>query len=172
MKPAVAYYRMSSSKQEASIPSQRNEVVPFAKKNGYKIIREYIDEGISGDATEKRFDFQKMIADAQNLGDFEAILCWDQDRFGRFDSLEAGYWIKPLRDRGILLVTIGQGVIDWNDFAGRMLDGIQQEGKNQFLRDLSRNIVRGICRRMDAGHWGEDTRPTDLTKCIATPMDN
>ena len=87
--PSVAYYRMSSDKQETSIPDQRTAVEKFAEANGYRIDWEYADEGISGDATEKRVGFQRMIADAAN-GGFEVILCWDQDRFGRFDLLEAG----------------------------------------------------------------------------------
>jgi DNA invertase Pin-like site-specific DNA recombinase len=142
--PAVAYYRMSSDKQEASIPAQRSEVQAYAAKYGYRIVREYLDEGISGDATEKRFQFQKMLKDAKELGDFVVILCWDQDRFGRFDPLEAGYWIKPLRDVGVRLETVAQGKIDWEDFSGRLLYVVQQEGKHAYLRDLSRNVVRGM----------------------------
>ena len=88
---AVSYYRVSTEKQEASIPAQRTEVEAYAAKHGYQIVREYKDEGISGDATEKRVEFQKMLADAKHLGDFGVVLCWDQDRFGRFDPLEAGY---------------------------------------------------------------------------------
>jgi len=65
-----------------------------------------VHDGISGDATEKRLDFQRMIADASGRRDFEAILCWDQDRFGRFDSVEAGFWIHPLRKAGVKLVTV------------------------------------------------------------------
>src|SRR5947209_4391932 len=91
----VAYYRMSDDKQEASIPAQRAEVQAYAAKHGYRIIREYVDKGISGDATEQRLEFQQMLRDATDKGDFQAVLCWDQDRFGRFDPLEAGYWIKP-----------------------------------------------------------------------------
>lgn len=141
--PAVIYVRMSSSKQEASPDQQRSEVKKLAKQHGCKIIREYFDEAISGDATEKRKAFQQIIRDAETLADFRVILCWDQDRFGRFDSIEAGYWIKPLRDRGVRLITVAQGEIDWNDFAGRMMYSIQQEGKHQYLVDLSRNVLRG-----------------------------
>ena len=39
--PAVAYYRMSSDKQEASIPEQREAVQAYAKAHGYRIVREY-----------------------------------------------------------------------------------------------------------------------------------
>src|SRR5262249_32979526 len=98
--PAVAYYRMSDDKQEASIADQREAVKAYAAEHGYRIVREYKDEGISGDDTEKRLEFQRMLRDAKDRGDFAVVLCWDQDRFGRFDPLEAGYWVKPLRDAG------------------------------------------------------------------------
>ena len=140
---AVGYIRMSSGKQEKSPAQQRNEVEKLAKREGYQIIRWYSDEAISGDATDKRVGFQQMIADAQERGDFTVVLCWDQDRFGRFDSVEAGKWIHPLREAGVCLVTCAQGMIDWNDFTGRMMYSIVQEGKHQYLIDLSRNVLRG-----------------------------
>jgi hypothetical protein len=37
-----------------------------------------------------------VLAEATKLCDFQAVLCWDQDRFGRFDPLEAGDRVKPL----------------------------------------------------------------------------
>ncbi len=97
--PAVIYVRMSSGKQEASPEQQREEIRKLAKRMGFEMIREYLDEAISGAETHKRPDFVRMIDDAQKIGDFEAILCWDQDRFGRFDSLEAGEWIAPCAAR-------------------------------------------------------------------------
>ena len=148
--PAVVYYRMSTDKQDASIPAQRGEVEAYAARHGFKIIREYIDEGISGDNTEKRAAFIKLRDDAQTVGDFKVVLCWDQDRFGRFHSLEAGYWIHPLMKAGVRLVTVAQGPIDWNDFTGRLMYTIQQEGKYQFLRDLSRNVTRSMLARARA----------------------
>ena len=86
---AVTYVRMSSDKQEESPEQQRAELAKLAERGGFQVVREYFDSAISGDATEKRKQFQKMIADAER-GEFKAILCWDQDRFGRFDSIEAG----------------------------------------------------------------------------------
>lgn len=142
MMRTVLYLRMSTDKQEASIPQQRDALVAFAGKQGHEIVGEYVDEGISGDATHKRKGFQAMIRDAA-AGGFDRILCWDQSRFGRFDSIEAGSWITPLRDAGVSLETIDGGVVDWTDFAGRITYAVAQEGKHQFLRDLSRNALRG-----------------------------
>ena len=93
-----------------------------------------------------------MRADASN-GTFSVMLCSDQDRFGRFDSLDAGYWIKPFRDAGVSLVTLNDGAIDWNDFAGRLMYNIKQEGKHQFLVDLSANITRSQIEGAKAGSW-------------------
>src|SRR4051794_19216939 len=151
--PAVAYYRMSTDRQEASIPTQREAVEKLARQRGYVVVREYLDEGISGDDTERRLAFRRMIDDAGRLADFDAVLCWDQDRFGRFDPLEAGYWVKPLRDAGVWLETVAQGRIDWEDFAGRIVYAVQQEGKHAFLRDISRAVTRGMLAKAKRGEW-------------------
>lgn len=152
MTPAAAYYRMSTDEQEGSVAGQRASVVPMAKERGYRIVRDYIDEGISGDATDKRKAFQRMIADAVK-GQFKAILCWDIDRFGRFDSIEAGYWIHPLRQAGVKLVTVTEGPINWDDFTGRVMYSLKTEGKHQYLRDLSKNVLRGMRDKSLAGLW-------------------
>jgi DNA invertase Pin-like site-specific DNA recombinase len=149
--PAVGYIRMSSGKQEASPEQQRAEIKKLAARHGCRILREYTDEGISGD-NPRRPGFQAILHDAQEQRDFAVILCWDQDRFARFDSIEAGRWIAPLREAGVWLITVAQGAIDWNTFTGRMMYGIVQEGKHQYLVDLSRNALRG---RLDAAHRGQ-----------------
>lgn len=147
---AVLYLRMSTAKQEASIPQQRDALVAFAAKQGHEIVGEFADEGISGDATHKRKGFQAMIRDAAD-GGFDRILCWDQSRFGRFDSIEAGSWITPLRAAGVSLETMDGGVVDWTDFAGRITFAVAQEGKNAFLRDLSRSSLRGMAAKVRDG---------------------
>ncbi len=139
---AVLYLRMSSAKQDESIDQQRDQLVSYAKQHGYEIVREYADQAISGDDTARRTEFLRMREDA-GRGEFSVVLCWDQDRFGRFDPIEGGYWILPFRDNGVRLETITQGRIDWTDFAGRLLYVVQQEAKHAYLRDLSRNVLRG-----------------------------
>lgn len=138
---AVLYLRRSTDKQERSIEDQRSELVRHAATKGYSIVGEYVDEGVSGDQTEKRLDFLRMREDAI-AGKFAIILSWDLDRFGRFDPVEAGFWIHPVRSAGVRLETVAQGSIDWDDFAGRISYFIQQEAKHSFLKDLSRNVCR------------------------------
>jgi DNA invertase Pin-like site-specific DNA recombinase len=142
---------MSSDDQDKSVPDQRDAVAAWAAKNNYCILWEYIDEGISGDETHKRVAFKQLVEEAAN-GQFCAVVSWDQDRFGRFDLLEAGWWVKPLRDARVHLATVGQGVYDWDSSTGRLMFGIQAEAKHQFLQDLSRNSTRG---KISKAHLGE-----------------
>lgn len=57
---AVAYFCISTERQEASIPTQRAEVEKLDCNRGYNILREYTDDGISGDDTERRAGFSRF----------------------------------------------------------------------------------------------------------------
>jgi DNA invertase Pin-like site-specific DNA recombinase len=98
--PAVAYLRMSDKKQDKSIPAQKDEIEKYAAANGYQILHWYRDDGISGAETIKRAGFQSLILAAQQGRDFEVIIVWDQDRFSRFDPMEANYYWYILRQAG------------------------------------------------------------------------
>jgi DNA invertase Pin-like site-specific DNA recombinase len=138
----VSYVRMSTGRQDLSPGQQRAAITAHAKKSGYTVAREYADLGVSGDKTEKRKGFQQMIADGA-ARKFDRIVVYDRSRFGRFDSIEFGRWVAPLRDAGVELETLDGGVEDWSDFGGRVLGLVAQEAKHQFLVDLSRGVVRG-----------------------------
>jgi len=149
---AAAYVRMSSDQQEGSPEQQREAIKQHAENHNYRIVQWYEDLGISGDATTKRTDFQKMIADG-SVGDFGAIVCWDQDRFGRFDLVEAGRWIYPLQQSGVILDTVTGGKTDWNNLVDQLTYMAKQMGKAGYLRDLSANVKRGQTKAQDAGKW-------------------
>jgi DNA invertase Pin-like site-specific DNA recombinase len=151
--PAVFYGRYSTDEQGASVAYQKAAVAKYAEAHGYVIVRWYADEGVSGDDTERRADFLRMRDDARRLGDFEAILCFTLDRFGRFDMLDAGYWIKPIRDAGIRLVTCDKGVIDWSSQLGRLLYGLEQDGKQAVCRDYAKHAAGRMALMVEDGGW-------------------
>lgn len=86
-KPVVGHIRMSTDKQEDSPEQQKAEINKLAKRVGYRVIRWFKDHGISGAKTHKRREFRRIILGAKERSDFKSILCWDQDRLGRFDSI-------------------------------------------------------------------------------------
>jgi DNA invertase Pin-like site-specific DNA recombinase len=150
--PAVSYVRMSGDKQEDSPEQQRAEIAKLAERGGYRLIHEYFDPAVSGDATEKRAAFLEM-REAAASGTFQVILAWDTSRFGRFDIIDAGHWIRPFKLAGVSLVTVAEGPCDWENLTGQLLYSVQQMGKHAFLRDLSRNITRGQLAGAARGEW-------------------
>jgi DNA invertase Pin-like site-specific DNA recombinase len=151
--PVAAYYRMSDDKQENSIERQRSQVEPYAAQHGYVIVREYVDEGIAGDEAEKRPGFMKLTRDAVGRQGFRVILCDDKDRFGRFDAIDFGYHVKPLRDAGVRLETVAQGRVDWTSFAGRVADIVAQEAKAMESRANSGRVLGEMLRLAGLGYW-------------------
>jgi len=117
----VLYLRMSSERQEDSIDRQQDELLRYATRLGYRILGEYRDEAISGDKTDRRSGFL-ALRDAAERGEFDVVLAWDQDRFGRFDPLDAGYWIYPSRRAGVRFETIAQGPIAWEDLTQQLVE--------------------------------------------------
>lgn len=156
---AVMYLRMSSDKQDKSIPAQRAEIERYAKAHGYQIVREYVDHGISGDESLKRLEFNRLIADAQEKKDFEVIIVWDQDRFSRFDPMEANYYWFLLRQAGVGIVTVAHGPLDFAELGGWLSASVNQHGKHQYLRDLSRNVLRGKLAKAMRGKWVHKAAP-------------
>jgi DNA invertase Pin-like site-specific DNA recombinase len=150
--PAAAYYRMSTDRQEDSIGRQKSQVAAYAACHGFEIVREYADEGIAGDEVERRKAFRRLLADAE-AGHFRAILCDDKDRFGRFDSIDYGYYVKPLRDRGIWMETASKGKIDWHSFAGRIADTVQQEAKQIEAQAIGRRVLTDLMVRARKGKF-------------------
>jgi DNA invertase Pin-like site-specific DNA recombinase len=147
---AGAYYRMSDDRQENSIERQHSQVEPYARAKGYVIVREYIDLGITGSEVAKRKEFQRMLRDAQ-AGAFEVILCDDKDRFGRFDSIDSGEIVAPLRRKGVRLDTVAQGLVDWESFSGRITDAVLQEAKRLEQEAISRRTLTDQLLRAQGG---------------------
>jgi DNA invertase Pin-like site-specific DNA recombinase len=131
---------MSDDRQENSIARQKSQVEPYAAANGYTIVRTYTDLGISGSEIAKRKEFQRMLREAQ-AGAFQAILCDDKDRFGRFDSIDLGEVVAPLRRKGVWVDTVATGKVDWESFSGRVTDAVLQEAKNMEQDSISRRVL-------------------------------
>ena len=149
---AACYLRCSTKQQDTSIADQKSACIDYAKRNAIEIVQFYEDEGISGDSTKKRAAFLQMLGDVDS-GQFNAILCWNQERFGRFDSIEAGHWIFPLREAGVVLITTNEGVIDWNSYLGRVSFSLKQEGAHEHSVKLSNDVLRGQIAAAKNGSW-------------------
>jgi DNA invertase Pin-like site-specific DNA recombinase len=150
--PVAIYLRMSSDKQEESIDRQRQALVEYCKKHGYRIVCEYIDEGISGWKGKERLGFQQLIADAPKR-EFEAVVCWDQSRFSRFDPMEANYFWHILRREEVRIETIKEGRLDLDSLGGWLTASISQHGKAEYVKSLAHDVAAGQRRKRAEGYW-------------------
>ena len=118
---AVAYMRYSSSTQsENSISYQRSHISSYCYVKGIKIVREYIDRGLSG-KTDRRAAFQQMIKDAQNKPRWNKVLIYNTNRFARNDN-DALRYTNLLRDNDIEVISVTQEFD--NSPAGKLMQTI------------------------------------------------
>ena len=88
---AVIYARYSTdSQREESIEGQIRECTAYAEKNGFTVVKHYIDRAVSAKTDNRpqfRPQFQQMIKDSER-GIFDVIIVWKLDRFARnrYDS--------------------------------------------------------------------------------------
>lgn len=93
-KKRVAVYARVSTRDQKERQTIQNQILAlrtFSRERGFKICREYVDEGISG-AKESRPMLDELMSDAA-IGKFEIVLVWSFDRFARstrqlLDALE------------------------------------------------------------------------------------
>jgi DNA invertase Pin-like site-specific DNA recombinase len=149
---AAVYYRCSDARQEKSIADQARDVEKWCAANGIRIAARYQDEGISGDKTERRAGFLAM-REAAIRGEFQAIVVWDWNRLGRFDPMEMGYWLHPVRQAGVRLFTTDRGERDWNDPTGQVINSVEATGAKEYLVKHSRAVARAMLREAEAGNW-------------------
>ena len=58
---AVGYYRMSTTKQEASIPEQKEWGASACAKHGIRLVAEFDDPGIPGSEIDSRPGLMKTL---------------------------------------------------------------------------------------------------------------
>ncbi len=140
--PAVAYLRRSTERQEQSLGDQRSEIARWAADHGYDIIREYVDDAISGTSADQRPGFQQMIADAQR-GRFKAVIVWNSDRFSRGDVTETEHYRYILRKAGATLLSVTEDYLAREGIDGDVLRTVKQFQNRQYSISLSQNTLRG-----------------------------
>ena len=96
-KITALYCRLSNDDdlqgESNSITNQKSILMEYAKKNGFRDPKFYIDDGWSG-TNFNRPDFQRMIADMEN-GRIGTIITKDLSRLGR-DYLMTGQYIEMI----------------------------------------------------------------------------
>ena len=142
--PAALYARVSSERQDVdlSVAAQLRALRDYARKNGYVVAREYVDEAESGRIAD-RPEFRKMIDEATKPDAvFREILVWKFSRFTRKRE-HAVAFKSMLRRRGVRVVSITEHADDTP--TGKLLEAII-ESVDEFY---SENLIPEVQSRQN-----------------------
>ena len=121
MKVAL-YARVSSDRQDVdlSISAQLKAMREYAQRNGYQVVKEFVDEAETGRTT-TRPAFKEMISTARRSGKpFERILVWKYSRFAR-NRKDSIVYKAMLKKAGVMVVSINEPFDDTP--TGRLMEG-------------------------------------------------
>lgn len=138
---AIAYYRYSSHAQnETSIEQQRTEAERYANAHGFRIIKEYADEALSG-TSDDRPQFQLMLSEVGRIRP-AALIVWKTDRIAR-NRIDSALAKKTIRDAGCTLHYVAEAIPQESP-EGALFEGILESMAEFYSKQLRQNIDRGM----------------------------
>lgn len=148
---AVLYARYSSDRQrETSIDDQLRAARARAVAEGWTIVAEHCDEGISGTTpVALRKGGKALLADAL-AGRFDLLVMEGLDRLSR-DMGEQDQVVKRLEFRGIRLIGTADGY-DTNTRGRKVMRVARGLVNELYLDDLREKTHRGLAGQFDRGY--------------------
>jgi len=150
----VLFYRASSKMQtdsENDIPLQRNILRPWADRQGYQFVREFVEGGISGfKVSASKRDALIVIKAMAERKEFDVLGIYMSDRLGRIAD-ETPLVVSFLNGHGIKIISYCEGEISAANHADKLMTYIrywQAEGESlktsARCRDAARqSVLRG-----------------------------
>ena len=156
--PVALYARVSSDRQDVdlSVAAQLRALRDHAHKNGYSVVREYVDEAESGRVAD-RPEFRKMIdAASRPESPFKEILVWKFSRFTRKRE-HAVAFKSLLRRKGIRVVSITEHADDTP--TGKLMEAIIESVDEFYSENLAQEVTRGMREAASRGFWVSSYAP-------------
>jgi site-specific DNA recombinase len=163
IKKVAIYARVSSDSQDVdlSISAQLRALREYAAKNGYQVVREFVDEAESGRTTD-RPAFKEMIALARtHQPPFQAVLVWKLNRFAR-SRVDSITYKTLLKSKGIKVISINEPLDD--SPSGKLLEGVIESIDEFYSANLGQDIKRGLRENARRGFFNGSRPPYGFHK--------
>ena len=169
------YIRLSredGDKQESeSIGNQRNILQRYVKENNLILIKEYVDDGISG-TTFDRPGFNEMLQDIENKT-INMVVTKDLSRLGR-DYIKTGHYIENyFPQNNIRYVAITDGIDTYIDSTNNDITPFKAIMNDMYAKDISKKIRSVLKEKQKQGEYmcsisayGYKKHPTIKNKLI------
>jgi DNA invertase Pin-like site-specific DNA recombinase len=149
--------------KDVSIVEQVQACRRWVEEHAYEVTEVYEEPGLSGATGEGRPVFQRMIRDAER-GRFDMVLTWDLNRFGRTDNDEAGFWRHTLKRAHVEVVHV-MDADRLSGEAGEIVRPVLQAAAHDYLKQTSKNVVRGLVAAVKRGTWTGGPAPYGYRLC-------
>ena len=159
-KKVCLYARVSTSSQ--SVDRQLKELTDVADRNGWVIVDQYIDHGISGSkGRDQRPELDRMMKDAVKKK-FDVVMCWSIDRLGR--SLQ--HLIEILNDLNAKNIDMyfDQQSLDSTTPTGKLMFSLTAAFAEYEKSIIRQRVLSGLENARKKGRVGG--RPTNLTSAV------
>ncbi|MFZ5825297.1 MAG: recombinase family protein [Bacillota bacterium] len=164
MRTAI-YIRVSSEEQAEegySIPAQAKALRKYAQQQGWEVVAEFVEEGVSG-RTDDRPQFQAMVKAArQRPRPFDLVLVHKMDRFARNRQHSVVYKALFRRELGIDVRSMTEQFED--SPAGRFHEAIMEALAEFYSENLATEVLKGQRERASTGR-GMCVPPIGYTRC-------
>lgn len=141
---AYMYLRLSRDDgdegESNSITNQRELIKSYADKAGFKIVKEFIDDGYTGSNFD-RPDFKRMLNDLEKK-DCKTIIVKDLSRFGR-DYIESGKFLqKTFPQMGVRFISVNDNYDSENADVSdtHLILPIKNFINDSYCRDISMKV--------------------------------
>jgi len=108
----VAVYARVSTEHEEQLSALENQIdwykSVFDQHPNWKMVEQYVDEGITGTSAEKRPQFMRMMRDAKRKK-FELIITREVSRFAR-NTVDTLQYTRMLRSLGVEVYFLNDGI--------------------------------------------------------------
>ncbi len=152
---AAAYVRVSTDEQTDYSPAvQLEEILDFAKKQGWSIPKEFIftDEGISGRNAKNRPAFQDMIRQARKKSNhIQYIIVHKYDRFARSKD-DAVLYKALLKKDGVKVVSVKEPIPQDDKFAV-IYESMLEAMAEYYSLNLSEEVKKTMHKKAENGEW-------------------
>ncbi len=169
------YIRLSredGDKQESeSIGNQRKILQRYVKEEGLTLVKEYVDDGISG-TTFDRPGFNELLQDIEN-NTIDMVITKDLSRLGR-DYIKTGFYIEDYFPKNnIRYVSVTDGIDTYIDSTNNDITPFKAIMNDMYAKDISKKIRSVYKEKQKQGEYmcsipayGYKRHPTIKNKLI------
>ncbi|GFP40476.1 recombinase family protein [Candidatus Hakubella thermalkaliphila] len=148
----LLYARVSTDKQaqkDLSIPAQIAAMKEYARRNGWKVMGHFIDEGESA-KTADRPELKRLIQHCKENKGIDIVLVHKIDRLAR-NLIDYATIKAILKQKGIRLVSVSEPFDD--NPIGHLLENIIASISEWYSANLGEEIKKANLAKLKKGEW-------------------